>query len=90
MKIVKYRASGYSRLRAGFRKTRLPDLHFHKPGFFRQCNPGPEFLKKTRMKSKTSHPSNENFALRIQFPVELNIVDKTQNFHDKVKKDPVA
>jgi len=44
-----------------------------------------KFCKKTRMKSKTSHPSNENFALRIQFPVELSIVDKTQNFHDKGK-----
>jgi len=44
-----------------------------------------KFRKKTRMKSKTSHPSNENFALRIQFPVELSIVDKTQNFHDKGK-----
>jgi len=35
------------------------------------------------MKSKTSHPSNENFTLRTQFPVVLSIVDKTQNFHDK-------
>jgi len=42
------------------------------------------FSKKTHMKSMTSHRSNENFALRIQFPVELSIVDKIQNFHDKI------
>jgi hypothetical protein len=42
---------------------------------------GKEILK--RMKSKTSHQNNENFVLRTQFPVVLNIVDKTQNFHDK-------
>jgi hypothetical protein len=47
-----------------------------------ECFPG--FFKKTRMKSKTSHPSNENFTLRTQFPVVLSIVDKTQNFHDNI------
>ena len=35
--------------------------------------------KKTRMKSKTSHQSNENFAWGAQFPVVLSIVNKTQN-----------
>jgi len=36
------------------------------------------------MKSKTSHQSNENFAWEIQFQVVLSIVDKPQNFHDKL------
>jgi len=39
--------------------------------------------KKTRTNSETSHQSNENFALRTQFPVVLSIVDKTQNFMTK-------
>ncbi|MDO9324069.1 MAG: hypothetical protein Q7T80_03830 [Methanoregula sp.] len=41
------------------------------------------FAKKTRMKSKTSHQSNENFALQTQFPFVCSIVRSFQNFHDK-------
>jgi hypothetical protein len=36
--------------------------------------------KKNRMKSKTSHPSNENFALRTLTPVALSTVKKLKNF----------
>ncbi len=39
--------------------------------------------KKTRMKSKTSHQSNENLALQTQFPFVCYIVRCFQNFHDK-------
>jgi hypothetical protein len=41
------------------------------------------FGKKTHMKSKTSHPSNENFTLQTQFPFARSIVRIIQNFHDK-------
>ncbi|MEI7649556.1 MAG: hypothetical protein WCJ47_07620, partial [Methanomicrobiales archaeon] len=38
------------------------------------------------MKSKTSHQSNENFALQTQFPFVCFIVGWFQNFHDKTLK----
>ena len=40
--------------------------------------------KKTRMKPKVSHQSNENFVFQTQFPFVCSIVGKIQNFHDKL------
>jgi hypothetical protein len=40
--------------------------------------------KKTRMKPKTSHQNNENFAFTTQFPDVWITVGKSQNFHGKL------
>jgi len=40
--------------------------------------------KKTHMNSKISHQSNENFALQTQFSFDCSIVERFQNFHDKL------
>jgi len=39
---------------------------------------------RTHMMSETSHSGNENFVLYTQFPVVSRIVDKHQNFRDKL------
>ncbi|MDO9325992.1 MAG: hypothetical protein Q7T80_13665 [Methanoregula sp.] len=41
------------------------------------------FVEKTRMKSNTTHHSNENLALQTQFPLTGSIVRSFKNFHDK-------